>query len=288
LNKVIESGESFFASEVEMKLIRHGKEEAIHVTFVYAPLKNMEGAVKKVAVWVLDNTPQVVARRKIEEADKRFRNTVKQAPVGITILRGPQYVVEMANDAYLQLVDRKEELFVGQPLFDGLPEVEESVHSLLDSVLNTGVPYHGNEVAIPVNRYGKQETYYFDFLYHPLKEEGGTITGIIVAVTEVSEKVEARKKIEESKRLYEAITQNTLDLIYVFDLNYRFSYANEALLNMWGRSWDDSIGKGMLDVGYEPWHAEKHEREIDQVIATKKPIRGEVYFPACHTWQAYL
>lgn len=279
LKGVIEEGESFFANEVEMMLVRHGKEEIIYVTFVYAPLKNIEGTVKKVAIWVLDNTPQVIARRKIEEADKRFRSTVKQAPVGITILRGPQYVVEMANAAYLQLVDRKEGEFVGRALFDVLPEVEESVHLLLDSVLNTGIPYHGNEVAIPVNRYGKQEIYYFDFLYHPLKEEDGEISGIIVTVTEVSEKVEARKKIEESKRLYEAITQNTLDLIYVFNLNYRFTYANEALLKMWGRTWDDSIGKGMLEVGYEPWHAEKHEREIDQVIATKKPIRGEVYFP---------
>ncbi len=53
-------------------LIRHGKEENIYVTFVYAPLKSIEGKVKKVAIWVLDNTPQVIARRKIEESDKRF------------------------------------------------------------------------------------------------------------------------------------------------------------------------------------------------------------------------
>ncbi len=199
LKKVIKEGESFFANEVEMMLIRHGKEETIYVTFVYAPLKNIEGTVAKVAIWVLDNTPQVITRRKIEEADKRFRNTVNQAPVGMAILRGQQYIVEMANEAYLQLVDRKEEILVGKALFDVLPEVEETVHSLLDSVLNTGVPYHGNEVAIPVNRFGKLEVSYFDFLYHPLKEEDGEISGVIVTVTEVSEKVAARKKIEEAE-----------------------------------------------------------------------------------------
>ena len=47
LNNVIEEGESFFANEVEMMLIRHGKEEIIYVTFVYAPLKNIEGDSKK-------------------------------------------------------------------------------------------------------------------------------------------------------------------------------------------------------------------------------------------------
>jgi PAS domain S-box-containing protein len=89
----------------------------------------------------------------------------------------------------------------------------------------------------------------------------------------------ARDESEKTKRLYEAITGSTPDLIYVFDLNYRFTYANEALLKMWGLSWDESIGKGLLEIGYEPWHAEMHEREIDEVVSTKKTIRGEVSFP---------
>ncbi|KUJ61397.1 hypothetical protein AR687_13245 [Flavobacteriaceae bacterium CRH] len=196
LKKVADEGIPFYANEVEMTLIRHGKKENIFVTFVYAPLKNIEGKVTKIAIWVLDNTQQVAARRKIEEADKRFRNTVKQAPVGITILRGPEYIAEIANDTYLKLVDRQESTFIDKPLFDSLPEVEESVSALLDSVLKTGIPYHGYEVPIPLNRNGKLEILYFDFLYHPLKEEDGEISGILVTVTEVTEKVEARKKIE--------------------------------------------------------------------------------------------
>ncbi|MFH6994192.1 PAS domain S-box protein [Flavobacterium sp. FlaQc-48] len=196
LQKVVKEGVPFFANEVEMILIRHGNKETVYVTFVYAPLKNIEGKVTKIAIWVLDNTPQVIARQKIEEADKRFRNTVKQAPVGITILRGPEHIVEMANESYLKLVDREEKTFVGRPLFDSLPEVRESVSSLLDNVLNTGIPFHGNELPIPLSRYGKQEIFYFDFLYHPLKEENGEISGVIVTVTEVTEKVEARKKTE--------------------------------------------------------------------------------------------
>ncbi len=156
---------------------------------------------------MLDNTQQVIARQKIEEADKRFRNTVKQAPVGITILRGPEYLVEMANEAYLQLVDREEDTFVGRPLFVSLPEVKDAVGALLAGVFKTGIPYHGYEVAIPLNRYGKQEVSYFDFLYHPLKELDGEISGIIVTVTEVGEKVEARKKIEQNEQRLKIIVE---------------------------------------------------------------------------------
>lgn len=240
---------------------------------------NKKGEAIRYTGVIQDITKQKESAEKVKESNARFRNTMKQAPVGIIILRGPEYIVELVNDAYLQLVDQEEGEFVGKPLFESLPEVEEAVHGLLDNVLQTGKPYHGNEVAMPVNRYGEQNISYFDFLYHPLREVDGKISGVIATVVEVTEKVVSRNIILERKRLYETITQNTPDLIYVLDLDYRFTYANDALLKMWGRTWDDAIGKNMFEIGYEPWHAEMHEREIDKVIDTKKSVRGEVSFP---------
>lgn len=83
---------------------------------------------------------------------------------------------------------------------------------------------------------------------------------------------------EKALRLYEAILTNTPDFAYVFDLDHRFIYANEGLLKMWGKTRDEVIGKNCLELGYEPWHAAMHDREIDAVIATKQAIRGQVPF----------
>jgi PAS domain S-box-containing protein len=83
---------------------------------------------------------------------------------------------------------------------------------------------------------------------------------------------------ERRRRLYETFLENSPDLAYVFDLNHRFTYANKVLLDMWNRTWEEAIGKNCLELGYEPWHAEMHDREIEQVIATKQSIRGEVPF----------
>lgn len=120
----------------------------------------------------------------------------------------------------------------------------------------------------------------------PIRDDDGKIIEWFGSARDITR----RKKIEEDfqlaldvveqqKRLYEAVTSNTPDLVYVFGLDYRFTYANQALLNMWGKTWDEAIGKRLLDNGYEPWHAEMHEREIDRIVADKKPIRGEVAFP---------
>jgi PAS domain S-box-containing protein len=83
---------------------------------------------------------------------------------------------------------------------------------------------------------------------------------------------------DRRRRLYEAILSTTPDLVYVFDLDHRFIYANAVLLQTWGRSWEAAIGRNCLELGYPDWHAEMHSREIEQVKATKRPIRGEVPF----------
>lgn len=90
---------------------------------------------------------------------------------------------------------------------------------------------------------------------------------------------EALDTAEKQKRLYDSITNNTPDLVYVFDLDYNFTYANKALLNMWGKSAENAIGVGLRENGYEEWHAQMHEREIDEIVANKKTIRGTVSFP---------
>ena len=90
--------------------------------------------------------------------------------------------------------------------------------------------------------------------------------------------VDIAAESERWRRLYETVLSNTPDLIYVFDLKHRFIYANKALLDIWGRTWEEAIGKTCLELGYEPWHAAMHDREIEQVIVTKQSIRGEVPF----------
>ncbi len=125
MDSVVEEGKPFFANEVPLMLIRHGKEEHVFVTFVYAPLKTADGKVKKVAVWVLENTPQVIAREKIAEAEKSLRNTILQAPVAMCILTGEQYIVELANEKMFELWGRPATEMMNKPLFDGVNEAKK-------------------------------------------------------------------------------------------------------------------------------------------------------------------
>ena len=104
--------------------------------------------------------------------------------------------------------------------------------------------------------------------------------GTCVEITE-------RRQAEALTKLYEAMVTTTPDFAYVFDTRYRFIYANQSLLTMWGKTWEEAVGKRCHELGYPDWHARLHESEIDTVIATRQPIRGEVHFDGTHGRRLY-
>ncbi|WP_435021356.1 PAS domain S-box protein [Tundrisphaera sp. TA3] len=124
--------------------------------------------------------------------------------------------------------------------------------------------------------------------------EGGEIVEWFGTARDVTDQRLAREELarvtaesDRLRRLYEAVLSATPDFVYVFSLDHRVLYANDALMTMWGRGPEETIGKTFLEIGYEPWHAEMHGREIDQVRATRRPIRGEVPFAGTHGRRVY-
>ena len=181
---------------------------------------------------------------------QKFRNTVMQADVGILIMRGPLFNVEMANKAYLQLVDRREDEFVGKNLFDALPEVRESIESLLRNVVDTGIPFHGNEFEVPLFRSGKQEMAYFNFVYQPLREMDGRIDGVIVVANEVTEQVKAKHALEVSRQEFQnTIMRSPIAMTIFRGPEWIIESPNETMLNeIWRKKPEEVIGKKALEV----------------------------------------
>ena len=128
----------------------------------------------------------------------------------------------------------------------------------------------------------------------PLFDPEGKVRGCLGVMVDISARLEAERKLADSRaraerqrRVYEAILTNTPDLAHVWDLNHRFIYANDGLLKMWGKRWEEAMGRNCLELGYEPWHAAMHDREIDQVVATRQPLRGEVPFSGANGRRVY-
>lgn len=113
-----------------------------------------------------------------------------------------------------------------------------------------------------------------------VRDGAGEVTSLMVLVVDVSARKRAELESDRRHRLFETLLSGTPDLIYVFDLERRFIFANSAWLDAWGLGLAEVLGKTCLEVGYPEWQAAMHDSEIEQVKATKQSIRGEVPFKA--------
>jgi PAS domain S-box-containing protein len=257
-----------------------GTEETVYFNFVYQPYQEKDGTVSGVLVIAHDVTEQVLARKRLEESELRFRALVT-ATSDVVYRMNPDWT-EMQ-----QLVGRGFLTDTEAPTPDWIKKyIHPDDHTKVQTLINKAVETHSIfELEHQVFKLDGSIGWTFSRAI-PILDEAGNIIEWFGAASDITQRKKFEQELEStrdalraSKRLYEAVTSSTPDLIYVFDLNYKFIYANQALLTMWGRTWEESAGQGLLALGYEPWHAEMHEREIDQVIATKKMIRGEVAFP---------
>jgi signal transduction histidine kinase len=81
--------------------------------------------------------------------------------------------------------------------------MDPALFDLLQHVLDTGQPFVAKEYPASLDRDndGTPETYYFNFVYHPLIDPDGSVAGVVGIGTEVTDSVRAR---HEAERLREA------------------------------------------------------------------------------------
>lgn len=184
------------------------------------------------------------------QARSDFGNIVRQVPIGIAVFRGPDFVVEVANGKYLEVIDRTEEQFLGRPLFEVLPEVREYVESLLTNVYLTGDPYYGFEFPVTLRRYGREDLTYFNFVYQALREDDGTISGIIVLATEVTETVTAKQLLSESEKQFRSVFMHSPIAMTIFrGPDHVIEMANHILYEkIWRRSPEEVLGRKLLEA----------------------------------------
>ncbi len=144
-------------------------------------------------------------------------STFMQAPVGIAIFRGPNYIVDLINPPLCELYAKTVDEMIGKPVFEVLTHARGiGFEELLDNVRLTGIPYKGLALPAPLMRMGKLETVYLNFVYEPFREDDGSISGVIAVATEITELINAKKQIEnaeERARLAaDAVGLGTFDL----------------------------------------------------------------------------
>ncbi|KUG06982.1 hypothetical protein ASU33_06580 [Solirubrum puertoriconensis] len=199
LQQVYSSGQTFEGREVFVPLAHTagGPVEDTYFDLTYQARHNEEGQIDGLVTYAYDVTQRVMARREREQRQQQLNELFQQAPVAIAIFRGPRYIIELANPAVCAIWGRTQEQALGTPLFELLPEAAgQGFEELLDQVMATGVPYVANELPSYINRHGRRDLVYWNFVYQPLHQnDHNQEAAITVVATEVTEQVLARQQV---------------------------------------------------------------------------------------------
>lgn len=201
-----------------------GEFEERYWTTTNTPILNDQGEVQFILHTPTDVTQlyKLMDREKknvqaLKDQRKQLYSTFMQAPVGIGIFRGADYVVDLINPQLCEIYGQKQEDMVGRPVFEVLTQAKgKGFEEILDRVRQTGAAYKGEEVGIPLVRNGNPELVYVDFVYEPFREEDGTISGVIALANEITDQVRAKQQLEEAEErarmAVDAVGMGTYDL----------------------------------------------------------------------------
>jgi len=138
----------------------------------------------------------------VADSESRLRYLLEDAPVAIAVMKGPDLVIEAANRKTLEIWGKSNEV-IGKQLDAALPELQgQPFLSYLNNVYTTGESFAGNEIMALLERNGKIEEAYINFVYHALKGTDGKTNSIMLVATEVTEQVKAKQRIENSQQQF--------------------------------------------------------------------------------------
>jgi PAS domain S-box-containing protein len=108
------------------------------------------------------------------------------------------------------------------------------------------------------------------------------LTGIITDITEPKLAAEALAELslrtERRERILTTALSTISDFVYIYDRAGRFLFVNQPLLNLWGITLEEAVGKNFFDLGYPADLAEQLQRQIQEVFKTKTSVSGETRY----------
>ncbi|AVR46390.1 hypothetical protein C7S20_14575 [Christiangramia fulva] len=173
----------------------------------------------------------------------QYKTLVHSSPSMITLLKGEDLIIEVANDAVLNFWNKSRDI-IGKPLVEAHPDIkEQGLENLLLEVYEKGEARRGYEMPVYISRESGRELLYFNFIYQPQRDQNGKIYGVAVIAHEVSSQAVLHKELKKSEDLYRSISDFMPHKISISDKNGNSYYYNQSWLDYTGRSLDELIEK---------------------------------------------
>ncbi|OOQ59324.1 PAS domain-containing protein [Mucilaginibacter pedocola] len=129
-----------------------------------------------------------------------FETLIMESPGPVALYVGREMVIKVANKAVIKVWGKGPNV-IGKTYRGLLPELEgQGFYEVLDNVYTSGIPYEATDERVDLVMDGVLQVFYFNFTFSPLKDNDGTVWGVLNTATDVTELVTTRQKLTESEQ----------------------------------------------------------------------------------------
>ena len=166
------------------------------------------------------------------------------APIGLAFL-SPDCRYLQINQRLTEICGISVEDHLGRSVRDCVPALAEAVEDIVASIMKTGEPVTGIEVA--GQRADQIEERFWVTYWHPMRGPSGEIVGVNVAAEEITERKRAEAALKASERQFHTLADSIPQLVWMADASGRIYWFNSH--------WHDYTGTPPGDASTHDWQA---------------------------------
>jgi signal transduction histidine kinase/ActR/RegA family two-component response regulator len=170
----------------------------------------------------------------LENERENFRNLFRQTPEMVCMLYGPEHVFEFVNQAHILALGFDA---TGMSVRQAQPESVE-VHGILDTVYQTGVTAELREIPVTVGKWLR----YFNLTYSARRDSDGTINGVMILGSEITQQIAAREAIQRAKDISD--TANASKTNFVANMSHEIRTPIGIIIGFCEILLEDSMPEG--------------------------------------------
>lgn len=181
------------------------------------------------------------------------------------------------NERLAHMNGRPVSAHLGRTIGEVVPEVAAEAEPQLRSVLRTGCPIVGVDLAgrTPADP-GMQR--HWRAQYWPLKDDTGAVYAVSVILEEVTHQEQLKEALERESE-FRTLAENSTDVIVRYARDLTRAYANPAIKRVLGWTPREAIGKRNHELGVPPDLAEKWDAHLRTAFDTGRERTMEFWVP---------
>jgi PAS domain S-box-containing protein len=241
LMRAVLDGENFRGEEM-ITVLPDGRRR--HMLGNVTPVRDREGNIAGAVLVFQDITERKRSEQELARLLEMERGRSHEARLLETILEAtPSWLAYLdadlrfvrVNQAYAQALGRRPEEFPGRTVEEMLAAAPEAAHIIREAWEAGTVLEREETVVIPSSIGPGVTTEYVDLTLAPVRGDDGDLEGLVVSVTDVTDRVRRRKQVEAAEqersreaRLLRAVQESTGSALAYLDRDLRIILLNAA------------------------------------------------------------